>query len=264
MVRMDGGGGGSRSPRPRRRSSSGGRSGTYTFRGGTDASGGYDMPSYVPPPSAEARPAPPQDRSAIGDALDWLNRKTINADVNPECLNPTRGCQAVSLFDNDPEQMVDRGSYATGVTGLLRGAARTIARIGARALGIGGAKRTTREAAPERHDADILQADDPDVLRAPARQSSLAMTTASRHRCPVCGYPDLEEPPRSSVTGGASYEICPSCGFQFGVTDDDLCVSYEEWRRRWVERGMPWDSAGIRPQPQGWDPPRQLQSLQEG
>ena len=46
--------------------------------------------------------------------------------------------------------------------------------------------------------------------------------------CPVCGYPELEEPPRSPRTGGGSYEICPSCGFQFGVTDDDKGVSYEE------------------------------------
>lgn len=88
--------------------------------------------------------------------------------------------------------------------------------------------------------------------------------TATRHRCPVCGYPDLEESPRSEKTGGGSYEICPSCGFQFGVSDGDEGFSYEEWRRRWVERGLPWDSAGIRPVPSGWDPARQLAALEEG
>jgi len=80
------------------------------------------------------------------------------------------------------------------------------------------------------------------------------------YRCPVCGYPDLEEPPRSPKTGGGSYEICPSCGFQFGVDDDDRGVSDEEWRRRWVAEGMPWSSAG-RPQPDDWDPEGQLSSL---
>jgi pimeloyl-ACP methyl ester carboxylesterase len=54
--------------------------------------------------------------------------------------------------------------------------------------------------------------------------------------CPVCGWPDLTEAPRSPG-GGGSYEICPSCGFQFGVTDDDAGISYAEWRRRWVEGG---------------------------
>ncbi len=73
--------------------------------------------------------------------------------------------------------------------------------------------------------------------------------------CPVCGYPDLAEPPRSP-TGGASYEICPSCGFQFGVTDDDDGISYDEWRRRWVAEGMPWSSS--QSEPAGWDPAEQL------
>ena len=27
---------------------------------------------------------------------------------------------------------------------------------------------------------------------------------------------------------GGSYEICPSCGFQFGVSDDDLGSTYEQ------------------------------------
>lgn len=81
--------------------------------------------------------------------------------------------------------------------------------------------------------------------------------------CPVCGYPDLDEPPRSERTGAGSYEICPSCGFEFGVTDDDQGLSYGEWRRRWVERGMPWDSESIRPAPKNWRPAQQLRVLKE-
>jgi hypothetical protein len=60
---------------------------------------------------------------------------------------------------------------------------------------------------------------------------------SARYVCPVCGYPDLTEPPRSP-DGGGSYEICYSCGFEFGVTDDDLGFTYESWRSRWIERGI--------------------------
>lgn len=77
--------------------------------------------------------------------------------------------------------------------------------------------------------------------------------------CPVCGYPGLEEPPRSSG-GGGSYEICPSCGFQFGVDDDDKGISHEEWRSRWAGKGLPWSSRGI-PKPKGWDATAQLAAV---
>lgn len=84
---------------------------------------------------------------------------------------------------------------------------------------------------------------------------------AMSYVCPVCGYPDLEEPPRSPRSGGGSYEICPSCGFQFGVTDEDRGFTYEEWRRHWTERGMPWASEGIEAPPAGWNPKQQLRRL---
>ena len=71
------------------------------------------------------------------------------------------------------------------------------------------------------------------------------------HSCPICAYPGLEEPPRSP-SGGGSYEICPCCGFQFGVTDDDDGVSCDTWRLHWAEEGMQWFSRGV-PAPAGWD-----------
>jgi hypothetical protein len=77
--------------------------------------------------------------------------------------------------------------------------------------------------------------------------------------CPVCGYPQLAEPPRSP-SGGGSYEICPSCGFQFGVDDDDRGKTYEGARKAWQEAGMPWSSKGI-PAPKGWNGPRQPLAL---
>ena len=78
--------------------------------------------------------------------------------------------------------------------------------------------------------------------------------------CPVCGYAGLEEPPRSATTGGGSYEICPSCGFEFGVTDDDQGYSYEAWREKWITDGMKWTSVG-QSAPEGWDPRNALREL---
>lgn len=81
------------------------------------------------------------------------------------------------------------------------------------------------------------------------------------HTCPVCAYPKLKEAPRSSSDGG-SLEICPACGFQFGVSDDDDGISYDEWREDWLERGMEWSSTGIQ-KPKGWDPQKALTSLKK-
>ena len=78
------------------------------------------------------------------------------------------------------------------------------------------------------------------------------------YRCPVCGFPKLTEAPRTKA-GGGSYEICPSCGFQFGVSDDDRGFTYAEWREKWRREGMKWSSA--KRQPRGWDPAAQLRKL---
>ncbi len=81
------------------------------------------------------------------------------------------------------------------------------------------------------------------------------------YMCPVCGWTGLAELPRSPA-GGGSYEICWCCGFEFGVTDDDLGYTYEQWRNDWIQKGMPWDGSSIRPAPDGWDPAEQLRRLQ--
>lgn len=77
------------------------------------------------------------------------------------------------------------------------------------------------------------------------------------HYCPVCGYSHLAEEIRGR--GGWSYEICPSCGFQFGV-DDERGITYEAWREAWVEGGMKWWDDSM-PQPEDWDPAKQLSAL---
>ncbi len=76
------------------------------------------------------------------------------------------------------------------------------------------------------------------------------------HLCPVCGWPELHEPPRSE-SGGASFEICPCCGFEFGYDDDDRGLTYEEARARWIGGGMPWWSRA-RPAPPGWSGAAQI------
>jgi hypothetical protein len=80
-----------------------------------------------------------------------------------------------------------------------------------------------------------------------------------KHRCPVCAWPKLAEPARSA-SGGASFEICPCCGFEFGVSDDDAGMSYAEWRERWIRDGMKWWSPS-HPAPARWSAKRQLARL---
>lgn len=77
-----------------------------------------------------------------------------------------------------------------------------------------------------------------------------------KHLCPACHWPHLKEAPRAK-SGGGSYEICPSCGFQPGVTDDDEGHTPAAWRKEWRKRGMPWASVA-QPAPANWDPAAQM------
>lgn len=82
--------------------------------------------------------------------------------------------------------------------------------------------------------------------------------------CPACGYVGLEEQPWTGES--ASYEICPSCGIQFGYTDwaggdvEARKEAYVTWRQRWQARGMPWSSPSPLAPP-GWDPVSQLRRV---
>jgi hypothetical protein len=81
------------------------------------------------------------------------------------------------------------------------------------------------------------------------------------------GYPELEEEPRTEATG-ASYEICPSCGIQFGYRDeaggdaDAREAIYRHWRTKWIETGMVWDKGRTKP-PRDWDPMDQLRNVEK-
>lgn len=104
----------------------------------------------------------------------------------------------------------------------------------------------------------------------------------SGHVCPVCGWGRLEEPPEGA---SQSFEICPSCGTEFGFHDDvgacgeDLApdvpgthdysnVEYRRaahlaLRRRWIEGGMRWWAQSWEHPPRGWDPRTQLARLRD-
>lgn len=76
--------------------------------------------------------------------------------------------------------------------------------------------------------------------------------------CPVCGYRNLEFPPRDKQ-GHASHETCQSCGFEFGVSDDDLGFTYDDWRESWAADGFRW--YGTAPVPNGWNGRDQLAAM---
>jgi hypothetical protein len=68
--------------------------------------------------------------------------------------------------------------------------------------------------------------------------------------CSVCGY-EMEEGPRD-------YNICPSCGTEFGLHDVNSTI--EDLRQVWLSTGPRWYSVVITP-PLGWNPMMQLAGL---
>lgn len=78
------------------------------------------------------------------------------------------------------------------------------------------------------------------------------MRNESDLMCPVCGYADLSEPAYDD-DGCASFEICPSCGTEFGY--DDANKSVETLRQEWLAGGarrwskevhLPVDWSGVK------------------
>jgi hypothetical protein len=78
--------------------------------------------------------------------------------------------------------------------------------------------------------------------------------------CPACGFPALSVPPYNNwpglplptgavppyqdYFGSPSFEICPSCGYEFGFDDhpgaSGSVTSFVEHRHRWVAGGCAW------------------------
>jgi rubredoxin len=85
------------------------------------------------------------------------------------------------------------------------------------------------------------------------------------YRCPICGFVGFDEPPWDE-SGSPSYDICPSCGVEFGYDDfrqDDTGRQqrWRELRQEWITRGMNWTST-VHPQPQGWNAKEQLRGIE--
>lgn len=100
-----------------------------------------------------------------------------------------------------------------------------------------------------------------------------------KYTCPVCGWPELDEPPYDD-TGWGSFEICSCCGIEFGydqVTETlankdfaalcegtwskaDLDFMHASLREKWVFGGMKWWSE-YNPAPENWNPGEQLRQL---
>jgi hypothetical protein len=84
--------------------------------------------------------------------------------------------------------------------------------------------------------------------------------------CPVCGYPELDEPPYLENEAG-SYNICPCCYVEFGFDDggrhgEDLQNWILKTRNTWNNQGMRWKSPWTNP-PEHWDPLSQLENLKQ-
>jgi hypothetical protein len=73
--------------------------------------------------------------------------------------------------------------------------------------------------------------------------------------CPTCGYSNLERPAWNPDNGAPSYDICPSCGCEFGY-DDAKLKARENYREKWIRQGAPWFKPELKPN--GWSLKQQL------
>src|SRR5260221_13957120 len=60
------------------------------------------------------------------------------------------------------------------------------------------------------------------------------MSEATKNICPVCGFDGLANPAYDK-RGFGSHETCPSCDFQFGVSDTRDGWDFQDWRNRFHE-----------------------------
>jgi hypothetical protein len=72
-----------------------------------------------------------------------------------------------------------------------------------------------------------------------------------KYICPVCGFL-LKYP-------AANFNICPSCGVEFGADDIDHDIG--ELQQLWFDRGMVWSSP-VLPRPVDYNPALLLKNLE--
>ena len=63
--------------------------------------------------------------------------------------------------------------------------------------------------------------------------------------CPICSYPYIEEDPTR-----LTYEICPSCGTEYGYDEPE---DYPILKQDWIDDGCQWWSE-INLKPKDWNP----------
>ena len=59
-----------------------------------------------------------------------------------------------------------------------------------------------------------------------------------KYICPVCGYPELSEPPRDE-NGAPSFDMCNCCGVEYGY-EDCTPESILKYREEWIKNGCIW------------------------
>jgi len=77
------------------------------------------------------------------------------------------------------------------------------------------------------------------------------MSTIGTTICLVCGYNQME-PLELGI-------ICPSCGTQYGISDED--ATYSELRRQWINVAHAQWWSRYTPQPAGWSAVTQLRNI---
>lgn len=70
------------------------------------------------------------------------------------------------------------------------------------------------------------------------------------YTCKVCGFDGLEWP-QYLDNDEPNFVICDCCGFQSGYDDDDQGLTFEQYRKKWIERGAPWVNPAKKPP--DWD-----------
>jgi hypothetical protein len=78
-----------------------------------------------------------------------------------------------------------------------------------------------------------------------------------KYICPICGYPNLLEPP-CDPSGAASFEICPCCGGELGYNNATI-KGLEIYRNQWLATGAHWFDESLRPV--NWDIQKQLSNI---
>ena len=76
--------------------------------------------------------------------------------------------------------------------------------------------------------------------------------------CKVCGYDGLEYP-QYLESGEANFTICECCGFEAGYDDLDQGLTFDDYRKNWLESGAKWFNENKKPE--NWDVSKQLQKI---